>query len=216
MHSIKKTIKTLAIIAGLMAALPAFGMDTYPCDNCHQEKIVLNRRTNYNLKTSANYECLHVLCNECNGDIWELQRPQEDKVWWGCPYCSYFFNQQNKQCWLPKNPNAVEAINDARSIGAARFKSQYPNRVLPDITDATLFPRHPRDPQNINQHPQNPAHQNPNNPLIPGNFVIDNNIKWLGIAGVTSVVCYAAYKTYTWWKDEDKQEKDDEIDEWED
>jgi hypothetical protein len=203
-----KKIYAIVFLISLIIISPAFGMETYPCDVCQKEKTVLNERTKALLTLNSTYECLHILCKECNNTLYDWPRPQENKVWWGCPYCSYFYNERNKQCWRLKNRNDV--ILDSTGIGAKRFKELYPNRVIPDITDATLFPRHPRDPHNNNQG-HNP--NNPDNPPI-NNLVIDKKIQWLGAAGIGLLVCYGAYKAYHWWNGEDKKENDNEIDEW--
>jgi len=190
-------------------SLPKDGIqnDTFPCDNCHQEHTKLTATKEF-WDDKNGLKCNHILCPECQDTI-NWKRIESDPIWWNCSLCSYFYHHHNQQCWqLNQKPSLLDGITTMKAQG---FKIGYPNRVLPKITDPTLFPDKPITraqkpaPQNLNHPAQHrPANQTPDNPL----FVMDNKLKLLGIAGVTSVVCYAAYKTYTWWKGDDVHEKD--------
>jgi len=187
---------------------------TYPCDNCQQEKTLLDK---VSIRDEGKH-CLHFLCKECNNVISTWKKPTNVKVISNCNHCSYFYNQHKKQCWQPTDHRACS--NQSATNGrASGIKKQYPIRILPDITDEIAQPNNPSLQNPIQPAQHGPAHQNPNNPPmpgnppIPGNFVIDNKIKWLGAAGIAVVACYGVYK---WWKGEEAQEKDiDDEQDWE-
>lgn len=184
---------------------------TYPCDNCHEGKALLNR---YSICNDDGKQCLHILCKECNDTISSWKKPTDDKALSHCKLCYYFYKQHKKQCWKPTNNKRFSDCSSTNGR-ASYFRQQYPNRVLPDIADAAMLPQEPA-PQN----PGQPAPQNPDNPGQPGqdpmppinNFVNNNKLKWLGLTCVAGVVCYGAYKAYIWWKGEDAQEKDADAD----
>jgi len=181
---------------------------TYPCENCHQEKTKLIYRDK---RKTGGVECNHVFCQECQNIMKSWQEPTDDKVWWNCKYCSYFYHQKAKQCWQITEHEGFKSFKSP--IHATTIQKMYPDKVVLNITEKTQFPRHPRDHQKVNQpnqDGQNPAQQNPNEPTqLTNRFVINNKIQWLGIAGIAGFVCYGAYKAYTWWKSEEKKEHDD-------
>lgn len=178
-----------------MTALPAFGMEesTYPCDFCQEEKTKLDWWDH----KYVGVECTHIYCEECSKKIISLEFPIQDKIWWNCFYCSYLYAQKNKQCWKITEYNGGRS-GSADYACAQDIRKRYPNRILLDITNATPFPLHPNDPEH------------------PFNLAKKNNLKWrLGITCVASVVCYGAYKAYTWWKSKDSQEQDtDDEQDW--
>ena len=125
-----------------MTLLPAFGMeDTYPCDNCQEEKKILS----YAESNRDGIACLHIFCEECKNTIdTRWRKPSEGKVWWPCDYCSYFCNEHQKQCWrISEEKGFVLKIQSASGQSAKRFKREHSDRILPEITDETLFRPNP-------------------------------------------------------------------------
>ncbi len=156
---------------------------TYPCDNCHEEKAVLC--------VLDKTRCHHILCNVCNNEIMDWDKPAVDKIWWDCNHCSYFYHEKNKLC--TQTEKNYYGFYNSGTKEAKSLKNQYPTRILPDVTDASIFPENPFQ--------QEPIRQNPDNT----DFVVSNKIKWFGAASIAIIACYGVYK---WWTGEDAQEKD--------
>lgn len=167
---------------------------TYPCDNCHQEKSLLNK---YNVWDN-NTECLHIICQECDNALESWKKPTNKKALPDCQHCHYFYDQKNKKCWKTTQRNSHGSTSSTK-LRASYFQKQHPIRILPD---ATLI-----------QNPDNPAHipapLDPDTPPIPTTSITDNNnkLKWLGITCAAGVIFYGVYKAYHWWKGEEAQEK---------
>jgi len=129
-----------------MATLPAFGMEnnTYPCDNCQEEKSTLDGMNKYYATTAyhATVKCIHILCEGCHEQIYN-SASKDDKIWWDCTYCSYLYKHKNKQCWqlTPKDSwfGTKSGGFTAQNTTASTIKRIYPDRILLDVTDETLF-----------------------------------------------------------------------------
>lgn len=171
-----KKIYTILCALSLFLTLLALGMEndiadhnatTYPCDLCLQEKSLLN----YTEMQRDGIDCLHIFCQNCQETInTSWRKPIEDKVWWSCDYCSYFFNQKNKQCWqISQKKGFSLAIHGALGLQAQHFKKKYPDRIVSDITDTTLF------------------HSDTQMP--------DRTLLWLSAASVAAIACCITYIT---------------------
>lgn len=203
---IKKLYALLCAIS-LMTALPAFGMEaTYPCDSCQEEKTELTRIA----FTSKTKNCDHIICQKCYNEIDKSQNGPIDILASTCACCPYMQRVKNKQCWQMKKSFYI-GVEYNTAVSAEFFKTEYPNRVLPSVIDATTQSSNPSIENSTQLHSDNPPM--PGNPPITTAFTINNKIKWLGAAGIAVIACYGIYK---WWKGEQAQEKnvDDEQD-WE-
>lgn len=101
MQNIKKIFKTLVIIAGLMAFIPAFGMDFTPDNPCTQCRLSeakavggIGHTTNLTALLSLQLpfkRAHHNLCDLCEGRIQNIHLSPLQSL--GC-----------KHCYLQKNP----------------------------------------------------------------------------------------------------------------
>jgi hypothetical protein len=104
-------------------------LDTYPCDNCLAQKTTLVKCE----MARDGVKCLHILCKECENSIFLIKKSTDDRLW--CHYCSYFCNQYKKQCWQTADPDWILTLKS--DIRASFLKKNYPNRVLPNISEVT-------------------------------------------------------------------------------
>jgi hypothetical protein len=99
---------------------------TYPCDNCCVEKLILNRY----ILCDNDFECLHILCEDCADVIDKVEDPNDDL----CNYCSYFYHHKRKECWAAITEEKDVPLTIDLGLPAEYFFFNYQNRVLRDAT----------------------------------------------------------------------------------